>query len=261
MAAMPVAAETRARAGRRADPTARPDLGRSSALAWPSLALGYALVDIATQKAGRDVVRIAGIAEAQEIFGGVPQEGDRLGSSDAPVSIQVFNDLQCSSCREDFLSTIPGLVEKYARPGDVKAALPPLLGQRKPAGAWLLRRRGGGRSRVTAGSTPTSSSATRSEAKRFGIDQRLPRLGGGGDRGTERARMAGIPRRRRRLRRRDQPAARRLRRTRHRASASAPARRRSSAAPAAPAPSRTVPAWPRSKPRSKRSSSYAAGLG
>lgn len=82
--------------------------------------LGYAIVNIATQKAGPRVVHIEGISEAQEIFGGVPQEGDRLGSSDAPVTIQVFNDLQCSSCREDFLSTIPGLVEKFARPGDVK---------------------------------------------------------------------------------------------------------------------------------------------
>jgi protein-disulfide isomerase len=89
-------------------------------LALALFALGYAIVNIATQKAGRKVVHIAGIGEAQEIFGGVPQEGDRLGSSDAPVTIQVFNDLQCSSCREDFLSTIPGLVEKYARPGDVK---------------------------------------------------------------------------------------------------------------------------------------------
>jgi len=90
------------------------------ALALALLALGYALVEIATQKAGPAVVRIAGIGEAQEIFGGVPQEGDRLGSSDAPVSIQVFNDLQCSNCREDFLSTIPVLVDEYARPGDAK---------------------------------------------------------------------------------------------------------------------------------------------
>jgi protein-disulfide isomerase len=84
------------------------------------IALGYAIVNIATQRAGRAVVQVAGIGKAQEIFGGVPQEGDRLGSSDAPVTIQVFNDLQCSSCREDFLSTIPALTEKYARPGDVK---------------------------------------------------------------------------------------------------------------------------------------------
>jgi protein-disulfide isomerase len=89
-------------------------------LALGLFGLGYAIVSISTQKAGRSVVKVAGISEAQEIFGGVPQEGDRLGSSDAPVTIQVFNDLQCSSCREDFLSTIPALVEGYARPGSVK---------------------------------------------------------------------------------------------------------------------------------------------
>jgi len=90
------------------------------ALAVAVFALGYAIVNIATQKAGPAVVHLEGIGDAQEIFGGVPQEGDRLGSSDAPVTIQVFNDLQCSSCRDDFLGTIPALTERYARPGDVK---------------------------------------------------------------------------------------------------------------------------------------------
>jgi protein-disulfide isomerase len=90
------------------------------ALALALFALAYSLVEIATREPGRDVVRVAGISETQQIFGGVPQEGDRLGSSDAPVAIQLFTDLQCSSCREDFLGTIPSLVEHYARPGDVK---------------------------------------------------------------------------------------------------------------------------------------------
>ncbi len=89
-------------------------------LALGLLGLGYAIVQISTQKADKNIIHIEGIAEAQEIFGGVPQEGDRLGSSDAPVTIQIFNDLQCSSCREDFLGTIPALTERYARPGDVK---------------------------------------------------------------------------------------------------------------------------------------------
>ncbi len=83
-------------------------------------ALGYAIVNIATQKATKDVVQLSGISETQETFGGIPQEGDRLGSNDAPVTIQVFSDLQCSSCRADFLATIPALAEKYARPGDAK---------------------------------------------------------------------------------------------------------------------------------------------
>jgi protein-disulfide isomerase len=82
--------------------------------------VGYLVVTVATKEPGADVVHIAGISEAQEIFGGVPQEGDRLGSSDAPVTIQLFNDIQCSNCSEDFLASIPALTEKYARPGDVK---------------------------------------------------------------------------------------------------------------------------------------------
>jgi len=120
MAAMPAAAENR-----KAPPGTVPIPRRGRvwvilALALTLLALGYAIVDIATQKAGPAVVHLDGIGEAQEVFGGVPQEGDRLGSSDAPVTIQVFNDLQCSSCRDDFLGTIPALTEKYARPGNVK---------------------------------------------------------------------------------------------------------------------------------------------
>lgn len=90
------------------------------ALALMLVALGYVIVDLSTREAEPGVVRVAGIADAQRLFGGVPQAGDRLGSADAPVSIQVFADLQCSSCRADFLATVPGLVEGYARTGEAK---------------------------------------------------------------------------------------------------------------------------------------------
>ena len=82
--------------------------------------LGYAIVQLSTQAPRDPVVHVDGIEEAQRIFSGIPQEGERLGSDDAPVTIQVFNDLQCDNCRDDFLSTIPALAENYARPGDVK---------------------------------------------------------------------------------------------------------------------------------------------
>lgn len=85
-----------------------------------ALALGYSLVNIATQKPNKNTVHIEGVEQAQELFGGVPQEGARLGSEDAPVTVQVFADEQSSQCREGFLATIPGLAEKYARPGKVK---------------------------------------------------------------------------------------------------------------------------------------------
>ncbi len=82
--------------------------------------LGYLVVAIATLKPGDPTVEVTGINDSQRLFGGMPQEGDRLGSSNAPVTIQVFNDLQCANCRQDFLDTIPTLAEDYARPGDVQ---------------------------------------------------------------------------------------------------------------------------------------------
>lgn len=82
--------------------------------------LGYLVVEMATLEPGDDVVHVSGVTDANRYFGGVPQEGDRLGSSNAPVTIQIFNDMQCANCREDFLGTIPTLAEDYARPGDVQ---------------------------------------------------------------------------------------------------------------------------------------------
>lgn len=82
--------------------------------------LGYALFTLSTREAGRDVVRVEGVGTVQQLLGGVRQEGDRLGSPDAPVAIQVFNDMQCGNCRVEFLETIPGLVDGYVRPGAAK---------------------------------------------------------------------------------------------------------------------------------------------
>jgi Protein-disulfide isomerase len=89
-------------------------------LALAATALIVGIVELSTQKPDRNQVHLDGIGDAQEIFGGVQQDGDSLGSPDAPVSIQFFDDLQCSSCRDQFLSTIPTLVESYVRPGDLR---------------------------------------------------------------------------------------------------------------------------------------------
>lgn len=100
-----------------------PRRGRLWVLACLGLALaalGYAIVAISTREPGDPVVHLDGVTDAQRLFGGMPQEGERLGSANAPVTIQVFNDLQCADCRDDFLATIPVLAEEYARPGEVK---------------------------------------------------------------------------------------------------------------------------------------------
>ena len=123
--------------------------------------------------------------------------------------------MQCSDCREDFLSTIPALAEDFARPGDVAAALPPLLQRRKRRGAELLRRRGGGRPGLRlAVHLPLLPQPGRSRALRRRPG--LPRLDRRRRRGTERAGMGGRPGRQRRPRRRHLQAPRRLRGTRPR---------------------------------------------
>jgi protein-disulfide isomerase len=92
----------------------------AAVLAIGLLVLSAAIVNIATQKAGPSVIELKGIDDAQQIFGGLPQAGERLGASDAPVSVQVFNDVQCKGCDEQFLATVPALVDDFVRSGDVR---------------------------------------------------------------------------------------------------------------------------------------------
>jgi protein-disulfide isomerase len=82
--------------------------------------LGAAIVELSTQKGGKPLIVVDGINDAQEIFGGIRQSGDRLGDPSAPVRIQIFNDLQCSNCRDQFLATTPGLVDQLVRNGDAQ---------------------------------------------------------------------------------------------------------------------------------------------
>lgn len=62
-------------------------------------------------------VEITGAGEVQGLFGGIHQQGATLGSPDAPVTIDFFNDLQCAFCDSYQLAVVPPLVEDLVRPG------------------------------------------------------------------------------------------------------------------------------------------------
>jgi len=53
-------------------------------------------------------------------FTGIPQDGAILGDAKAKVTLIEYADLQCPGCRQYALSTFPGIVERYIRPGNVK---------------------------------------------------------------------------------------------------------------------------------------------
>jgi protein-disulfide isomerase len=58
-------------------------------------------------------------AIAQELSG-IPQSGNTLGDSNAPVTLQYFADLECPICRMFDLSALPELVRRYVRAGKLK---------------------------------------------------------------------------------------------------------------------------------------------
>jgi protein-disulfide isomerase len=57
---------------------------------------------------------------SQEMFAGLPQDGTRLGREDAPVTIQLYEDFQCPACAQFTRETLPDVVERYVRPGEVR---------------------------------------------------------------------------------------------------------------------------------------------
>lgn len=62
----------------------------------------------------------------QELLADVPQDGTTLGSEDAPVTIYLYEDLQCPACASFARRTFPELVTRYVEPGEVKVVSEPL---------------------------------------------------------------------------------------------------------------------------------------
>jgi protein-disulfide isomerase len=82
-----------------------------------------AIVSLSVGTGGPTVIKISGGDEVQELLGGVRQDGPSLGSPDAPVTLGLFTDLQCSTCDSYQLDTVDPLIAKYARGDQVRFEL------------------------------------------------------------------------------------------------------------------------------------------
>jgi protein-disulfide isomerase len=68
---------------------------------------------------------LAGAAEANGLFKGIPQNDQVLGNPKAPVEMEMFIDVQCPVCQSYEVSSLPTVVQKYIRTGKVQMTLKP----------------------------------------------------------------------------------------------------------------------------------------
>jgi len=102
-------------------PRRRPRLKGLLVLALCVGLLGFAIVSLSIGSGGeKDEITITGAEEVQSLVGGIQQDGARLGSSDAPVTIQVFNDLSCDPCSDWNREVVVPLIEGPVRSEDVQ---------------------------------------------------------------------------------------------------------------------------------------------
>jgi protein-disulfide isomerase len=79
-----------------------------------------AIISLSIGTGGPTVIKITGGDDVQELMGGVEQSGASLGSPNAPVTIGLFTDLQCSTCDTYQLDTVDPLIAEYARGSEVR---------------------------------------------------------------------------------------------------------------------------------------------
>lgn len=89
-------------------------------LSVAGIGLLAAIVSLSVGEHREEKFTISGSGEVQELVGGIPQLGDRLGSDDAPITIDVFNDIQCTRCADYQREVIDPLINDYVRPGDAQ---------------------------------------------------------------------------------------------------------------------------------------------
>jgi protein-disulfide isomerase len=68
---------------------------------------------------------LAGAAEANNLFKGIPQNGEVVGNPKAPIEMEMFIDVQCPVCQSYEVSNLPTVVQRYIRTGKVQLHVKP----------------------------------------------------------------------------------------------------------------------------------------
>jgi hypothetical protein len=74
---------------------------------------------------------------ANILLSGIPQHGPFLGYRKAPVMLQFFGDLQCTSSRRVMLGALPFLIRRWVRHGKLQIRFRSFETDTKTAGGWF----------------------------------------------------------------------------------------------------------------------------
>jgi protein-disulfide isomerase len=86
-----------------------------------ALAGGNQTANRASSGAAPGPVQVSGAAsEVSAQLAGIPQHGNTLGNTRAPLTLKFFGDLQCPYCRRFTQQALPALIERYVRHGRMK---------------------------------------------------------------------------------------------------------------------------------------------
>jgi protein-disulfide isomerase len=103
-----------------AAPRRRPRLVGVLIIAGAIVALLALFASLSLDEGDTDPIQIDDAGDVRKLIGGLPQLNERLGEDDAPVTVEVFNDLQCTDCATWQREVIEPLIAEEGRDGQVK---------------------------------------------------------------------------------------------------------------------------------------------
>jgi protein-disulfide isomerase len=119
----PVRAPTRAR--RQASPRVLIASAAVLVLVVVGIVLGVVLTSGGGSSSGSGA-SLPGASDVQTLLRRIPQHGNVLGKSSAPVTMVEYVDLQCPFCQEFETQAMPTLISRYVRTGKLKVEARPV---------------------------------------------------------------------------------------------------------------------------------------
>ena len=91
-----------------------------SLLTIGTIALLAALVSLSVGENREEDLVITGTGDVQELIAGIPQLGERLGNSDAPITLTLFTDVQAPLAADYQRDVIDPFIEEEVRTGNAQ---------------------------------------------------------------------------------------------------------------------------------------------